>query len=474
MNYKVTIGLETHVQLKTNTKVWCSCANVYGHPPNTDICLICLGYPGSLPVLNKEAVRLTVMTGLMLGCNINTYSKFDRKSYFYPDMPKNYQISQYDKPFCEGGGVEIDVDGDRKRVSLTRIHLEEDVGKNIHHESASLIDFNRAGTPLMEIVTEPDMESADEVFAYLLALKQILTYGAVSDCNLEQGNIRCDVNCSVRPADQKELGTKTEIKNMNTFKGVYRALKHEIQRQIDVVEKGGVIHQEARRWDDLAGVTTAMRPKEYAHDYRYLPDPDLMSVVLSDEQVSKWREALPELPAARRSRLVAEYNIPEYDAKVLAADKAIADYYEEAARLSDHPKVVSNWIMTEVLRALSEHDRGIQQIKISPQYLVDLVKLVDDKTINMPSAKEVFNQMFETGENPSTIVEHKGLVQVSDTDAIDALIVQVLEEHPQSVGDYRNGKKNAAQFLVGQVMRLSKGKANPQIAMEAIQKKLNS
>ena len=296
MEYEATIGLETHVQLRTRTKIWCGCRNRSDREPNTDVCPVCLGYPGTLPVLNEEAVRLTVRTGLMLGCRVNPFTKWDRKNYFYPDMPKNYQISQYDLPLCEGGGVNIDVDGVQRAVKLTRIHLEEDVGKSTHVADGSLLDFNRAGTPLMEIVSEPDLHTPDETFAYLLALKQILLYGGISEGNLEEGNIRCDVNCSVRPVGQAGLGTKAEIKNMNTFKGVYRALKYEIKRQVAELKKGGTILQETRRWDDEAGVTTAMRSKEFAHDYRYLPEPDLVPVVLSDEQLEAWRSELPELP----------------------------------------------------------------------------------------------------------------------------------------------------------------------------------
>ena len=472
LKYSASIGLEVHVQLKTKSKIFCGCRNEFGGEPNSFVCPICLGYPGSLPAVNEDAIRRTVLTGLMLGSRIGEYSKFDRKSYFYPDMPKNYQISQYDKPLCIGGKVEIDVDGRTKVVGITRIHLEEDVGKNMHFETSSGIDFNRAGTPLMEIVSEPDMESADEAFAFLLALKQILVYGDISDCNLEQGNMRCDVNCSVRPEGQKELGTKTEIKNMNTFKGVHRALKYEIQRQIDELTKGGKIVQETRRWDDELGATTSMRSKEYAHDYRYFPEPDLMPVVISREQVETWRKQLPELPQARHERFVKQYGIPEYDAAVLVADKAVADYYEATAKLCGNFKAVSNWVMTDTLRMLTEKGMDIRDIKVAPKALAALIQLVDDKTLNMPTAREVYAILFEKGGDPAAMVKEKGLAQVSDSGAIEAVVDQAIAANPKSVDDYKAGKVAALQFLVGQVMRLSKGKANPPMAMEMLKKKL--
>lgn len=472
MNYKVTIGLETHVQLKTQSKIFCGCRKDFGDEPNTHVCPVCLGYPGAMPVLNEEAVRLTVLTGLMIGCRINPYSKFDRKSYFYPDMPKNYQISQYDQPLCLGGAVEIETEAGKKSIQVTRIHLEEDVAKNIHFENYSGVDFNRAGTPLMEIVTEPVIESADEAFAYLQALKQILVYGGISDCNLEEGNMRCDVNCSVRPEGQEKLGVKTELKNMNTFKGVHRALKAEIARQISVLEKGGTILQETRRWDDVAGVTLAMRSKEYAHDYRYFPEPDLMPVALSKETIEQWRCQLPELPAKRRERMMAEYGIPDYDAGVLAADKFVADYFEETAKLSGNGKAASNWIMTEVMRVLSAQEIEIRNLKIAPVALAALIKLVDAKTISSTGAKEVFAVMLEEGGDPAAIVKARGLAQVSDTGALEAMVMQAIAENEKSVTAYKAGKEAALQHLVGQVMKLSRGKANPGVVIELLKKNL--
>jgi aspartyl-tRNA(Asn)/glutamyl-tRNA(Gln) amidotransferase subunit B len=474
MDYKVAIGLETHVQLKTHTKIWCGCARDSSSDPNTNVCPVCLGYPGSLPVLNEEAVRLTVMTGLMIGSRINPESKFDRKSYFYPDMPKNYQISQYDQPLCIGGTVDIETEDGKKTINVTRIHLEEDVAKSTHFEGSSLVDFNRAGTPLMEIVSEPDMTSPEEAFAYLQALKQILLYGEVSDCNLEEGNMRCDVNISVRPADSDTLGTKAELKNMNTFKGVYRALKAEIRRQIDLVESGGTVQQETLRWDEATGMTIPMRSKEYAHDYRYFPDPDLMPVVLAPETVEGWKAELPELPAARRERMISEYGIPEYDAGVLAADKHVADFYEEAAGQSHNAKAVSNWIMTEVLRVLSERECEITDLPLKPKALADLVNLVEKKTVNSNSAKEVFGIMLEEGGDPAAIVKERGMAQVSDASELEGMVQQVIDENEKSVADYRGGKEAALKFLVGQVMRISRGKANPQLAQEMLKEKLGA
>ena len=472
MTWQSDIGLEVHVQLKTQSKMFCGCPTTFGNPPNTNVCPVCLGYPGAMPVANEEAVRLTVRTGLLIGSRINQRSKFDRKNYFYPDMPKNYQISQYDLPLCVGGAVEIEVGGKKKTVSITRIHLEEDVGKNMHFETASGIDYNRAGTPLMEIVTEPDIHSADEAMAFLLALKQILLYGGVSDCNLEQGNLRCDINCSVRPVGREKLGTKAEIKNMNTFKGVYHALSYEIQRQIREVEKGGVIVQETRRWDDLAGMTSSMRSKEEAHDYRYFPEPDLLPVVLSDDEIATIKASLPELPQARKARLTQEYGLPEYDAGVLVADKAIADYYETVAKLGGNAKAASNWVMTEMLGKLSANGMEIGAAKVTPQALADLIKLVDQKVINQPSAKEVFAELFENGGDPGSIVRAKGLIQVSDSGAIEGFADQAIRDNEKSVKDYQAGKQAALKFLIGQVMKLSKGKANPQMAQDVLVRKL--
>ncbi len=470
--FEAVIGLEVHVQLRTETKLFCACPNRFGAEPNTLVCPVCLGLPGALPVANREAIRLTVMAGLLLGCEIHRISRFDRKSYFYPDMPKNFQISQYDRPLCLGGGLEIEAGGTHKRVRLTRIHLEEDVGKSLHFETTSGVDFNRAGAPLMEIVTEPDLSSPDEAMAFLLALKQILVYGGISDCNLEQGNLRCDINCSVRPAGSSALGVKTEIKNMNTFKGVHRALTYEIDRQIRVLRGGGTIRQETRRWDDDAGATDSMRSKEYAHDYRYFPEPDLLPVELTEAQIETWRADLPELPAARRARFVREYHLPDYDAGVLTADKGVADYFEAVARSCGNPKAASNWVMTDVLRVLGEQGMEIGHIRVTPEALAKLIGLVERRVINMPTAREVFAALFEHGGDPETLVRERGLGQVSDASAIDALAAQAIEAHPGPASDYRNGKAAALQFLIGQVMKLSRGKADPRLAAEALKRRL--
>jgi aspartyl-tRNA(Asn)/glutamyl-tRNA(Gln) amidotransferase subunit B len=468
VQYETVIGLEVHVQLKTRSKMFCGCATEFGAPPNTQVCPVCLGYPGVLPVMNEDAVRKTILTGLMIGSEIARFSKWDRKNYFYPDMPKNYQISQYDLPLCRGGAVSIT----SKKIGMTRIHLEEDVAKNIHFETSSGVDFNRAGTPLMECVSEPDMRSPDEAFAYLTALKEILTSGGISDCDMEKGQLRCDSNVSVRPVGQREFGEKVEIKNMNTISGVRRALAYEIQRQTAALQKGEKISQETRRWDDAAGKTFVMRTKEYAHDYRYFPEPDLMPVVVSDEMIAAIRGQLVELPEAKRQRFIRQYGLPEYDAGVLVADATLANYYERAAKGSKNPKAISNWVMTELLGKLAEAERSLEDCPISPEQLTELVALIDSGQINGKIGKEVFAEMFTSRKSPSVLVKEKGLLQVSDVGAIEAFADEAIAKNPKSVADFRAGNEAAINFLKGQVMKLSKGKANPQLAGEILLRKL--
>lgn len=472
MNYIPSIGLEVHVQLKTRTKMFCGCSTAYGAPPNTQVCPVCLGYPGAMPVMNGEAVRLTVVSGLMLGCEINAYSKFDRKSYFYPDMPKNYQITQYDKPLCLGGGLELERDGQTRRIRLTRIHLEEDVGKSSHHAGCSSVDFNRAGVPLMEIVTEPDLASADEALAFLLALKQTLLYAGVSECNLEEGNLRCDVNISVRPEGTDKLGTKAEIKNMNTFKGVHAALTHEIARQCALCSRGGQVAQQTLRWEPDLGETMPMRGKEDAHDYRYFPEPDLLPVALNRAMIEAWRAGLPERPADRRIRLVQTYGLPVYDAGVLTADRAVADFFETAARCCGNGKAASNWIMTDVLRLLGESGRTLSQCALTPEMLAELIVLVEQRTVNQPTAKSLLPELFEKGGSPAGLVAARGLGQVGGADEIGRLVDQAMEANHKTVQDFLAGKQAAAQALVGQVMKMSRGKADPQLAGRLVAEKL--
>ncbi|MCL2103482.1 MAG: Asp-tRNA(Asn)/Glu-tRNA(Gln) amidotransferase subunit GatB [Kiritimatiellaeota bacterium] len=483
--YLVTVGLETHVHLKVKSKLWCGCSTAFGAEANANTCPGCLGFPGTLPVVNREAVRLAVTGGMMLGCEISRYSTFDRKSYFYPDIPKNYQITQSLRPFCVGGGVEIrneelgirnEALGVRnhsvKRIRIHHIHLEEDAAKINHYARFSGVDFNRGCMPMIEIVTEPDMSSREEVMAYLHTLRQILIYAGVSDCDMEKGQMRSDVNVSIRPEGQEKLGTRVEIKNMNTFKGIDAALEYEIARQIHALTHGGRLVQETRRWDPDAGETQSMRTKENAHDYRYFPDPDLVPVVLSEEQIETWRAALPELPSARRERMVREYGIPEYDAGVLADEKANADFFEAAARLCGQGKAVSNWFMTEIMRLLSETGKAISECAFTPEALAELVTLVGGRVINGTTAKELVAEIFEKGGMPGALVEARGLGQVSDTATLEAFVDKVIAENPKSVESYKAGKTAAAGFIVGQVMKLSQGKADPQIVGKLVSEKL--
>ena len=482
MSYVATIGLEVHVQLKTRSKMFCASPVQFGAEPNTHTCPTCLGLPGALPVMNEEALRMTVLTGLMLGCDIAPVSKFDRKNYFYPDMPKNYQISQYDMPLCTNGSVPLhdlaypkdaqkNIASPDKEVRLVRIHLEEDVAKSFHFETTTGIDFNRAGTPLMEIVTQPEINSPEEAFAFLTVLKQILIYGGVSDADMEKGQLRCDCNVSVRRENQNELGAKIEIKNMNSISGVRRALAYEIRRQIAVLEGGQQLEQETRGWDDAAGETFLMRAKEFAHDYRYFPDPDLVSVK-TEALLADVRGHVPELPQAKRARFVEEYQVSPYDAAVLANDLNLAKYFETAAKGAKKPKNVANWILNDLQNALSAAGQRIDECPIHPEALDELVNLIDSGKISGKQGKEVFAEMFATGRSAAAIVKEKGIEQLSDMSALEALCDEVIAANPKPVTEFKAGNLPSLNFLKGQVMKLSKGKANPQLAGEILERKL--
>ena len=474
MEYEAVIGLETHVQLKTKSKMWCGCANEFGAAPNTNVCPVCLGLPGVLPVANEEALRLTALTGLLLNCTVSRYAKFDRKNYFYPDMPKNYQITQYDKPSTMNGHLDFEFDGTIARVRITRAHLEEDVGKNFHFERQSGVDFNRAGVPLMEIVSEPDITSPAMAYEYLNALKDLLVYGAVSDCDMEKGMVRCDVNVSVRPKGQQELGAKIEIKNMNSFSGVRKALEHEIPRQIEVVKSGGKLSQSTRRWDDATGTTEEMRTKEHAHDYRYFPEPDLMPFQPTAAWLEEVSKRVVELPLARKQRFVRDYQLPAPDAQTFVWDVPLGDYFESIAKQAKNPKAAANWIINNLRAKLAESQTSLPDLKFKPAAILELIELVDGGKISTKMAQEVFTEMFATGESPAKIAENKNLVQISEPGALEKFCDEAIAANPGPAADFRAGKAVALNFLKGQVMKLSKGKANPALAGEILEKKLRA
>jgi aspartyl-tRNA(Asn)/glutamyl-tRNA(Gln) amidotransferase subunit B len=462
--------------------MFCSCPVEYGAPPNAHTCPVCLGYPGALPVMNEEALKMSALAGVMLGCTIPDICKFDRKNYFYPDMPKNYQITQFDQPICAGGAVPLhdfaypkdaqkNITHPGKSIRLTRIHLEEDVAKSQHFETSSGIDFNRAGTPLMEIVSEPEIESPEEAFAYLTSLQQILIYGGVSDADMEKGQLRCDCNVSVRPEGDPNLGVKIEIKNMNSISGVRRALAYEIARQVDAVQRGEKLIQSTRRWDDAAGQTFQMRTKESSHDYRYFPDPDLLPVD-TRAFIASVRARRPELPGEKRDRFVRDFGVTPYDASVLASEHALADYFDAAAKSARKPKNVANWVINDLLSALAAAERTISDCPISPHALDELVNLIDEGKINGTQGKDVFAEMFATGQAAGAIVKSKGLEQVSDTGAIEALCDQAIAASAKAVAEYKAGKTQAINSIKGQVMKLSQGKANPQLVGEILARKL--
>ncbi|NHM28291.1 Asp-tRNA(Asn)/Glu-tRNA(Gln) amidotransferase subunit GatB [Desulfofundulus sp. TPOSR] len=477
--YETIIGLEVHVELKTKSKIFCPSTTEFGGDPNTHVCPVCLGLPGVLPVLNKKVLEYAIRAALALNCEIAEYSKFDRKNYYYPDLPKNYQISQYDLPLARNGYLNIEVNGQTKRIGITRIHMEEDAGKLIHQGTIatspySLVDYNRTGVPLIEIVSEPDMRSPEEARAYLEKLKAIIQYTGVSDCKMEEGSLRCDANVSVRPRGSREFGTKTEIKNMNSFKALQRALAYEVERQIAVLQEGGRIVQETRTWDENKGVTLPMRSKEEAHDYRYFPEPDLVPLVIDRQWVEEIRATLPELPDERRNRYIKRYDLPAYDATVLTATKEMADYFEECVALYPNAKAVSNWMMGDLSRLLNAHNMDITRCKVSPRQLTDMLKLMDRGTISGKIAKTVFEEMFATGKDPEQIVQEKGLVQITDEGAIAAVVEEVLASNAKVVEDYLKGKDRAFGFLVGQVMKATRGKANPELVNRLLKEKLHS
>ena len=473
--YEVIIGLEVHAELSTKTKIFCSCPTTFGAEPNTHTCPICMGMPGTLPVLNEKVVEYAVKAGLATNCEIERNSKNDRKNYFYPDLPKAYQISQYDKPLCNHGYIEIETSKGKKKIGITRIHIEEDAGKLNHDEytGGSLVDLNRAGVPLIEIVSEPDLRSSGEADRYLKKLKSILQYIEVSDCKMEEGSLRADVNVSVRKVGEEKFGTRTEMKNMNSFKSITRAIDYEVTRQIDVLEEGGKVEQETLRWDDVSGKTFSMRDKEDAQDYRYFPDPDLVAINLSDEYIEDIKNNLPELPESRKERYINKYHLSEKDANIITSSKYLSDLFEKASEVCGNRKAVNNWIISDISRILNEKELEADQIPFTAEHLGHLVELIDKGTISSSIGKKVIEELFENPKEPEEIIKEKGWIQISDEGEIREVVLKVLEENPNSVADYKAGKDRAIGFLVGQAMKATKGKANPQMLNKMLKEELS-
>ena len=478
MNYEMVIGLEVHAQLKTQSKIFCSCSTEFGKPANENTCPVCLGMPGVLPVFNKKALQLAMRACLSTNCRIAPMNRFARKNYFYPDLPKGYQISQFELPLGLDGYINIQINGTKKKIGLTRIHMEEDAGKLIHGENLgtpgkSYVDFNRTGVPLVEIVSEPDLRSGEEAREYLTQLKSILDYAGVSNCNMEEGSLRCDANVSVRSEGQKELGIRTETKNLNSFRFVQRAIEYEFDRQIKILEQGDSVVQETRLYDSNKGVTFAMRSKEEAHDYRYFPEPDLVPVEISDEWIKETMDELPELPEQKRERFVQHYKIPEYDANVLTTSREIADYYEKSVSLYPEPKMISNWIMGELLRELKNDGQKISASPIKPEDLIDLLKLIEKGTLSAKMAKTVFGEMYQSTKPAIEIVNQKRLAQITDSSAIENLVDEILKLNTDQVEQYKNGKEKVFGFLVGQIMKQSKGQADPALVNKLLKDRIN-
>jgi aspartyl-tRNA(Asn)/glutamyl-tRNA(Gln) amidotransferase subunit B len=473
--YEPVIGLEVHVQLNTRTKIFCGCPTSFGAPPNSNVCPVCLGLPGALPVLNRRAVEMAIQAALATHCRVNAFSRFARKNYFYPDLPKGYQISQYDQPLAEHGWLEVLVDGAKKRIGITRIHLEDDAGKSIHDgfkdsDRYTYVDLNRSGTPLIEIVSDPDIRSSDEAYAYLTELKQIMQYVGVSECDMEKGQLRCDANVSVMLKGAKEFGTKAEVKNLNSFRFAKMALDYEIARQVAVIESGGRVEQETRLYNVATGETVGMRSKEHAHDYRYFPEPDLVPLRVSEAWLAEIRETVPELPADKRNRFVQSYGVREYDAQVLTSTREISDYFEKAAKAADDPRMAANWVTGDLLGAL--RGRDITESPVSPEQLGELVAFIANGEISGKMAKDIFAKMFETSESAAAIIDREGLRQISDTSALEKIVDEVIAANPKQVEQYKSGKTGVLGYLVGQVMKASKGQANPAAVNELLKAKL--